>query len=195
MFRHHEKDDSSKQKRRRHNDCIHDEQPSPHPMPPFILQQAFLHAPYTFKLVNHIGAMNNTSSTVLNLKNGIYSMRSCPKTQALSLEGCLTSYLRALSQNPSVISISFLLLYFCTLSQNPSFIFISFLPLYFRTFSRNPSFISISFLPLFFRTLSQNPSFISISFLPLYFRTLSQNLSDAGRPANNYVITLQLTHL
>ena len=79
-----------KKKRRRHNDDIHDEdvgnqQPSQHPMPPIILPQAFLHAPNTLKPVGHIGAMNNTSSTVLNFKNVVYSMRSCPKTQALSL--------------------------------------------------------------------------------------------------------------
>ena len=55
-------------------------------MPPIILPQAFLHAPNTFKPVSHIGAMNNTSSTVLNFKNVVYSMRSCPKTQALSLK-------------------------------------------------------------------------------------------------------------
>ena len=76
------------QKLRRHNDDIHDEdvEPSPHPMPPIILPQAFLHAPNTFKPVSHIGAMNNTSSSVLNFKNVVYSMRSCPKTQVLSLK-------------------------------------------------------------------------------------------------------------
>ena len=73
------------QKSRRHNDYIHDEdvenqQPSPHPMPPIILPQAFFHAPNTFKPVIHITAMNNTSSTVLNFKNVVYSMRSYPKT-------------------------------------------------------------------------------------------------------------------
>ena len=78
-------------KGRRHNDYIHDEdvenqQPSPHPMPPIILPQAFLQAPNTFKPVSHIGAMNNTSSTVLNFKNVVYRMRPCPKTQALSLK-------------------------------------------------------------------------------------------------------------
>ena len=79
------------QKRRRHNDDIHDEdvenqQPSPHPMPSIILPQTFLHAPHTFKPVSHTGIMNNTSSTVLNFTNVVCSMRSCPKTQALSLK-------------------------------------------------------------------------------------------------------------
>ena len=78
------------QKRRRHYDDIHvedveNQQPSPHPMPPAILPQAFLHAPNTFKPVSHIGVMNNTSSTVLNFTKVVYSMRLCPKTQALSL--------------------------------------------------------------------------------------------------------------
>ena len=58
-------------KRRRHNDDIDDgdvenQQPSPQPMPPIILPQAFLYASNTFKPVSHIGAMNNTSSAVLN---------------------------------------------------------------------------------------------------------------------------------
>ena len=81
----------AQQKRRRHSDDIHDQdvenqQPSPHPIPPIILPQAFLHAPNMFKPVSHIGAMNNTSSTVLNFKIVVYSIRSCPKTQALSLK-------------------------------------------------------------------------------------------------------------
>ena len=72
-----------KKKRRRHNDDIRDEdvenqKPSPHPMPPIILPQAFLHAPNRFKPVSHIGAMNKTSSTVLNFKNVVYIVRSCP---------------------------------------------------------------------------------------------------------------------
>ena len=101
------------QKRRRHNDDIHDEdvenqQPSPHPMPHVILPQIFLYAPNTFEPVIHIGAMNNTSSTVLNFKNMVYSMRSCPKTQALYLKVFLPLYFRTLSQNPSFISKSFL---------------------------------------------------------------------------------------
>ena len=54
-------------------------------MPPIILPQAFLHAQNTFKTVSHIGNVNNTSSIVLNFKNVVYSMRSCPETQALSL--------------------------------------------------------------------------------------------------------------
>ena len=79
------------QKRRRHNEDIHDEdvenqQHSPHPMPPIILPQVFLYAPNTFKPVSQISAMTNTSSTLLNSKNVFYSMRSCPKTQALSLK-------------------------------------------------------------------------------------------------------------
>ena len=107
---HHDKDDSNKKKkRRRHNDDIYDEdvenqQPSPHPMPPIILPQAFLHAPNTFKPVSHIGAINNTSCAVLNFKNVVYSMRSCPKTQALALKVFLPLYYRTLSQNPSFIS-------------------------------------------------------------------------------------------
>ena len=48
-------------------------------MPPIILPQAFLHAPNMLKPVCHIGAMNNSSSTVLNLKNVVYSTRTCPK--------------------------------------------------------------------------------------------------------------------
>ena len=78
-------------KQRRHNNGIHDEdvenqQPSsPHPMSPIILPKAFLYAPNTFKPVCHIGAMNNTSSTVLDCKNVVYSMCTCPKTKALSL--------------------------------------------------------------------------------------------------------------
>ena len=100
------------QKRRRHNDDIHDEdednqQSSPHPMPPIILSQPFLHVPNTFKPVNHIGAMDNTSSTVLNKKkrglqyafmsqnpsfisNFFYHCISvhCPKTQVLTLKVC-----------------------------------------------------------------------------------------------------------
>ena len=79
------------QKRKRHNDDIHDEdvenqQPSPHPKLPIILPQAFLHAPNTFKPASHIGVMNNTSYTVLNFTNAVYSMRSYPETQTLSLK-------------------------------------------------------------------------------------------------------------
>ena len=79
------------QKRRRHNDDIHDEdvgnqRPSPHPMPPIISPQALLHAPNTFKLVSDIGAMNNTSSTVLNFKTWFTACVHVPKTQALSLK-------------------------------------------------------------------------------------------------------------
>ena len=74
------------QKRRRYNDDIHDkdvenQQPSPHPMPPIIF-----FAPNTFQPVSHIGVLNNTSSTVINFTNVVYSMRSYPKTQVLSLK-------------------------------------------------------------------------------------------------------------
>ena len=83
---------ATKKNRRRHNDDIYDEdvenqQPSPHPMPLIILPQVFIHAQNTFlKPVSLTGAMNNTSSTVLNFKNMVYIMRSCPKTQTLSLQ-------------------------------------------------------------------------------------------------------------
>ena len=114
-----------------HDEDVENQQPSSHPMPPTILPQAFLHAPNTFKPVTHIGAMNNTSSTLLNFKNVVYSMRSCPKTQALIFQ-------------------CFLPLYFRTLSQNPRFTSKSFLPLYFRALSQNPSFISKSFFTIIF---------------------------------------------
>ena len=77
------------------------------------------------KPVRHIGAMNNTSSAVLNFKTWFTACVHVP--------------------NPSFISKRFLPLYFQTLSKNPSFISISFLPLYFRTLSQNPSFNSIRF--------------------------------------------------
>ena len=69
-------------------------------MPPIILPQAFLYALNMFKPACHIGAMNNTGSTVLNFKTGLQH-----------------AYM---SQNSSFISISFLPLYFRKLSQNPS---------------------------------------------------------------------------
>ena len=145
-------------------------------MPPIILPQAFLHAPNTFKPVSHIGTMNNTSSTVLNFKNVVHSMRSCPKTQALSLKGFYHN-ISVHRPKPKLYLYKFLTIIFPYIVQNPSFISKSFLPSYFRTLSRNPSFISKSFLPLYFRTLSQYASFIYNFFLPLYFRTLSQNPS------------------
>ena len=40
----------------------------------------------TFKPLCHTSAMINAISTVLNFKTVVYSMRSCPKTQALSLK-------------------------------------------------------------------------------------------------------------
>ena len=88
---------TKKKNRRRHNDDIHDEdvvnrQPSPHPIPTIILPKAFLHAPNMFKPVSHSGSRNNTSSTVLNFKNVVSSMRSCPKTQALSLKVFFYNY-------------------------------------------------------------------------------------------------------
>ena len=104
------------QKRRRHNDDIHDEdvenkQPSPHPMPLIILPQAFLHAPNTFKPVSDIGAMNNTRSTVLNFKNVVYSMRSCPKTQALSLKA-FTIIFPYIFQKPKLYLYKFFIIIF-----------------------------------------------------------------------------------
>ena len=143
MFRHHDEDDSNK-KWRRHNDDIHDkdienQQPSPHPMPPIVLPQAFLHAPNTFKPVSHIAANNNTRSTVCNFKNVVYNMRSCPKPQTLSLK-IFYHYISVHCPKTQALS--------------PKV----FLPLYFRTLSQNPSFISKSVLPLYFRILSQNPS-------------------------------------
>ena len=45
-------------------------------MPPIILPQAFLHYPNTFKPVSHTGVMKNTSSTVLNFTNVVYSMQA-----------------------------------------------------------------------------------------------------------------------
>ena len=69
-----------------HDEDVENQQPSSHPMPLIILPQTFLHAPNTFKPVSHIGAMNITSSAVLNFKNVVYSMHSCPRTQALSLK-------------------------------------------------------------------------------------------------------------
>ena len=101
-----------KKKRRRHNDDIHDkdienQQPSPHPMPPIILPQAFLHASSTFKPVSHIGAMKNTSSTVLNFKTWFKACIHVLKTKALSLKAFLPLYFHTLSQNPNFIFISF----------------------------------------------------------------------------------------
>ena len=94
------------QKRSRHNDDIHDEdvenqQPSPHPMSLIILPQAFRYAPNTFKSICHIGTMNNTSYTVLNFKNMVCSMCTCPKSQYLSLDFFFNLYFRTLSENPS----------------------------------------------------------------------------------------------
>ena len=110
MFRHHDEEDSNK-KQRRHKDDIHDEdlenqQLSPHPMPPIVLPQAFLHAPNTFKAVSHISAMNNTSFSVLNFKTWFTACAHVP--------------------NPSFISISFFTIIFPFFSPNPSFISISF---------------------------------------------------------------------
>ena len=80
------------QKRRGHNDDIHDEEvkkPTTLTTPNATdhLATGISSCLHTFKPVSHIGAMNNTSSTVLNFKNVVYSMRSCPKTQALSSKG------------------------------------------------------------------------------------------------------------
>ena len=77
------------QKRRRHNDDIHDDihdevenqEPSPHPISPIILPQAFHHAPNTIKPVCHIGAMINTSSTVLNFKTWFTAFVHAPKSK------------------------------------------------------------------------------------------------------------------
>ena len=87
-------------------------------MPPLILQQAFLHAPNTFKPVNHIGAMNNTRSTVLNKKWGLQHAFMSQNPSFIS-KSYLRSYLRVLSQNLSFISISFtvIFLYIVTKSK------------------------------------------------------------------------------
>ena len=169
MFRHHDKDDSSKQKRRRHNDCIHDEQPSPHPMPPFILQQAFLHAPYTFKLVNQIGAMNNTSSTVLNLKNGVYSMRSCPKTQALSLESCLTSYLRALSQKTKRYLYTFFTIIFLYIVTKPKLYLYKFFTTIFPYIFPKPKLYLYKFFTIIFPYIVPKPKLYLYKFFTIIF--------------------------
>ena len=103
-----------------HDEDLENQQPSPHPMPPIILPQAFLHAPNTFKPVSHIGAMNNTSSTVLSFKNVVYSMRSGPKPKR---------YLEKFFFN----------IIFPYIVPKPKLYLYKFLPLYFRTLSRNPS--------------------------------------------------------
>ena len=113
----------SNKKRRRHNDDIHDEdvenqQPSPHPMPPIILPHAFVHAPNTFKLVSHIGAMNNTSSTVLKSQNVVYSMRSCPKTQALS-QKVFTIIFAYIVPKPKLYLYKFFTILFPYIAPNP----------------------------------------------------------------------------
>ena len=125
-----------------------------------------------------IGVMNNTSSTVLNFINVVYSMRSCTKSQALCLYIFLTLYVRTLSQNPSFISTSFYhyISVHCPKTQALSLQVFTIIFLYIVP---KPKLYLYKFLPLYFCTLSQNPSFISISFLPLYFRTWSQNPSKA----------------
>ena len=77
--------------RRRHNDDIHDEdvenqEPSPQPMPPIILPQAFLHAPNTFKTSKSHLCYEQYELYSIEFQNVVYSMRSCPNTQALSLK-------------------------------------------------------------------------------------------------------------
>ena len=91
MFSHHDEDDSNKKGGDtmmiyNYDEDIENQQPSPHPMPPIILRKAFLHAPNTFKPVNHIDAMNKKSSTVLNFKTLFTAYVHVPKTQALSLK-------------------------------------------------------------------------------------------------------------
>ena len=83
--------------------------------------------------------MNNTSSTVLNFKFVVHSMRSCPKIQALSLKVFYHYIFEHCPKTQALSLKEFLLLYFRSLSQNPSLISISFLSLYFRTLSQNPS--------------------------------------------------------
>ena len=94
--------------------------------------------------VSHIGVMNNTSSTVLNFTNGVYSMRSCPKTQALSLK-VLYRYISVYCLKAQVLSLKIFTIIFPYIVPKPKFYIYKVLPLYFRTLSRNPSFISISF--------------------------------------------------
>ena len=91
---------------RRHNDDNHDkdvenQQPTPHPMPPIILPQAFLHAPNTFKPVCHIGA--RTSSTVLNLKTWFTACVHVSKLKLYPYTFFLLLYIRTLSQNWSKV--------------------------------------------------------------------------------------------
>ena len=125
-------------------------------MPPIILPRAFLYAPNTFKPVSHIGAINNTSSTVLNLKKK---------------RGLLHAFR---SQNSSFISKSF---FYHHISVNfpktQAFYLYAFLPLYFRTLSQNLSFIFIR-LYQYISVHCPNPQALCLlSFLTLYFRTLS----------------------
>ena len=155
------------QKRRRHNDDIHDEdvenqQPSPHPMPTIILPQAlnFLHAPNTFKPVSYIGDMNNTSSTVLNLKKK---------------RGLQHAFM---SQNPSFISKSFFYHYIsvhCPKTQ--ALYLLGFFP-YISVHCPKTQALSLYIV--------SKPKLYLFKFLPLYFRTLSQK-SKARRPSMYYI--------
>ena len=143
---------------RRHGDDIHDKDVVGLNQP-IILLQVFFQAPNTFKPVCHLGAMNNTSSTVLNFQK----------------RGLQHAFM---SQNQSFISIIFLPLYFRNFSQNSScIVFYHYISVHY-----SKSFISKSFLTLYFSTLSQNPSFISISFHHYISVRSTITRIKAGRP-------------
>ena len=130
-------------------------------MPPIILRQAFLHAPNTFKPVSHIGAMNNTSSTVLNFKNVVYSMRSCPKTQALSLK-VLYHYISVHCPKTQALSLKvFLTIIFPYIVPNPKLNLYKFFTIMFPYIVPKLKLYLLKFVPLYFGILSQNPSFLS----------------------------------
>ena len=86
-------------------------------MPP-----ALLHVPNAFKPVSHIGSMNNTSSTVLNFKNVVYSMRFMsqnPSFFSLSFFTIIFPYIQYIVPNPSFISISFFTILFTNIVPKP----------------------------------------------------------------------------
>ena len=110
------KKNKTKKKRRRHKDDILDEdvenqQPSPHPMPPIILRQAFLHAPNTFKPVSHIGAIT-----------------SCYK-----FFNIIFPYI---VPKPKLYLCKFFTIIFPYIVPKPKLYLYKFLPLYFRTMSQ-----------------------------------------------------------
>ena len=129
--------------------------------------------------------MNNTSSVVLNFKNVVYSMRSCPKTQALSLK-VFYHYISVHCPKTQALPLKvFLSLYFRTLSQNPSFISIRFLLsiIFPYIVPKSKLHICIKFLNIIFPNIVPKPKFYLYNFLTLYFCMLSQNPSKAGRPS------------